>query len=537
MDAAAAKSQLSDEEMRRFIVNGYHHVDTDLAPEVHSKVLARLQTLVPGKANPGDNLLPLIPELSQVLSSPALNGALTSILGEKYFIMPHRHVHELDHNDDGSGRSSYPYYYHQDAHAPPVRPCHHFPRHALLLYYAQDVPQDFGPTHVVPGSQYNRGLGDDDYLRAVTGVAEPGSIYITHFDIGHGAGVNALEERRYMIKIVAMRSEEPSAPTWDLQNPVWQPPEEIQAIEPNEILWPHVWDWLCGKGNRYDSWQKGPRSDTGRSTDELIAEIESEDEPTDRVRAVEALAMYQNTKAVAALVSCLNHSEQAIRTNAIYALGALGSVAVDPLIDHLKKATTSDESPSMMKRPAGWGNPIVMDDAAFALAAIGETAVPALIDLLSHENEWARINAVFTLGEIGPAAASAKPHLADLLGDSSSRVRRTVLDAIGSIQGDLSDVVGGMTEILLSQEMEEDESTQDARVKAAVAFARCGEESQIAEAALIEALADPDYHVRYFVAQALFAIGSPQAIQAATSFFVFSSWNPDNPSGCSQDDE
>lgn len=538
METTDIRGLLSDEDMRRFIVNGYHRVDTDIAPETHSKVLARLQAHMPGpgKGNPGDNIMPLIPELTQVFNSPALNGALTSILGKKYFIMPHRHVHELDHNDDGSGRSSYPYYYHQDAHAPPVRACHHYPLHVLLLYYAQDVPQDFGPTHVIPGSQYHRGLGKHDYQRAVAGVAEPGTIYITHFDIGHGAGANARDERRYMVKFVAMRREIPSAPTWAMHNPTWQPPEDVQAIEPNEILWPHIWDWLCGKGNRYDSWQKGQHSDS-RSIAELIAVIEGAGSPVDKALAIQTLARHQNAKAVAALVSCLNHCEQAIRTNAIYGLGAMGPIAVEPLIEFLKEATTSEDLPSMMARPAGWGNPIVMDDAAFALAAVGAASVPALIDLLSHENEWVRINAVFALGEIGPAAASAKPHLAGVLNDSSSRISRSTLDAIGSIQGDLSDVAGGMRELLLLQGTEEDDSLQEARLKAAVAFARCGAESQIAETALIEALGDPDYHVRYFVAHALFAIGSPRAMQAATSFFTFSSWNPDNPSGCSQIDE
>lgn len=537
METKNRKGQLTDEDMRRFIVNGYHRVDTDIAPEIHSKVLARLKAHISGKANPGDNILPMIPELTQVLSSPALDGALRSIFGDSYFIMPHRHVHELDTNDDGSGRSSYPGYYHQDAHAPPVRTCHHYPRHALLLYSAQDVPLDFGPTHVVPGSQYYRGLGNDDYQRAVAGVAQPGSVYIVHFDIGHGAGVNTREERRYMVKFVAMRREEPSAPTWAMQNPAWQPPEEIRANESNEILWPHIWDWLCGKNNRHESWQKGQASEPVRNIEVLLATIEGDGEPVEKARAIQSLARHQNSEAVSALVSCLNHSDQAIRTNAIYALGAIGQIAVDPLIDYLKEVILSDESPSMMVRPAGWGNPIVMDDAAFALAAVGPDAVPALIDLLSHEYEWARINAVFALGEIGPAAAPAKKRLADLLKDPSSRVSRTVLDAIGSIQGDLSEVAEGMTEILVSKDTAEDGSSQDARIKAAVAFARCGAESQIAEPALIEALADPDYHVRYFVAHALSAFAGRRAVHAASSFFAFSSWNPDNPSGCREEDE
>ncbi|MDP6506723.1 MAG: hypothetical protein QF886_24060, partial [Planctomycetota bacterium] len=81
METTNRNGQLTDEDMRRFIVNGYHRVDTDIAPEIHSKVLARLKAHISGKANPGDNILPMVPELTQVLSSPALDGALAGIFG------------------------------------------------------------------------------------------------------------------------------------------------------------------------------------------------------------------------------------------------------------------------------------------------------------------------------------------------------------------------------------------------------------------------------------------------------------------------
>ena len=124
---------LSDTEIRRFIINGYHRVDSELGAKLHGKVTERMKSQVREKANPGDNILPLIPELNSVLSEPAFTGALTSLLGENYIIMAHRHCHELDNNDDGSGRTSLPYFYHQDAHAPQTRSSHHYPRYLLLL--------------------------------------------------------------------------------------------------------------------------------------------------------------------------------------------------------------------------------------------------------------------------------------------------------------------------------------------------------------------------------------------------------------------
>ena len=46
-----------------------------------------------GRANPLNNILPMVPELYEVLFAPQVRGALTSILGNDYVLHTHRYCH------------------------------------------------------------------------------------------------------------------------------------------------------------------------------------------------------------------------------------------------------------------------------------------------------------------------------------------------------------------------------------------------------------------------------------------------------------
>ena len=76
---------------------------------------------------------------------------------------------------------------------------------------------------------------------------------------------------------------------------------------------------------------------------------------------------------------------------------------------------------------------VVPQDEAYALGAMGEVAVRPLLELLRHDDAWIKINAAFALGEIGEPAACAMPDLAQLLSHELSQVARASLDAIAFI--------------------------------------------------------------------------------------------------------
>ena len=74
---------LNDEEMRRFIIDGYIKVQPDFPASFHETIFQQVEDMFENQGNLGNNLLPLIPEIQQVFSDPAVHGALTSALGRE----------------------------------------------------------------------------------------------------------------------------------------------------------------------------------------------------------------------------------------------------------------------------------------------------------------------------------------------------------------------------------------------------------------------------------------------------------------------
>ena len=72
---------LDDSRMQSFIADGYAVVKTDLPAEFHQSIYGQIEEVLTAEGNPGNNLLPRIPDLQQVFDQPEVAGALTSILG------------------------------------------------------------------------------------------------------------------------------------------------------------------------------------------------------------------------------------------------------------------------------------------------------------------------------------------------------------------------------------------------------------------------------------------------------------------------
>ena len=71
-----------------------------------------------------------------------------------------------------------------------------------------------------------------------------------------------------------------------------------------------------------------------------------------------------------------------------------------------------------------------MEDETYQLAAIGEEALDPLSSLLSSEDPWLQINAVFALGEISESPKNIMSALVELLGSKHQQVVRQVLDTL-----------------------------------------------------------------------------------------------------------
>ena len=84
---------LTDEQMQNFIVNGYVVFKTDLPKTFHQEIFEKTEQVFEEEGNPGNNLLPRLPEIQEIFDHPRVEGALTSIMGKNYLMHAHRHCH------------------------------------------------------------------------------------------------------------------------------------------------------------------------------------------------------------------------------------------------------------------------------------------------------------------------------------------------------------------------------------------------------------------------------------------------------------
>ena len=527
---------LSDEQVRQYVVNGYVILKPSVPTHIHQVVCRKLTACFNEGGNPGNNVLPKVPEMRHVLNSPEVRGALISVLGEDYIEHPHRHCHHLSPATapaDAKARTdAVAANCHQDGYTPLGRPRQHYSRYARIMYYPQDTPIELGSTHVIPGTQFNQGITDADRAQAIPVDGEAGTVSLTHFDVGHAAGLNTVNQPRHMVKFIYVRAVEPVTPSWNCLSRQWQPPQDVQAPYDLNLTWSHVWDWMCGKRDRYHSFRQKNILSAGKVS-QLVEDLNEVQEVNIRLQIIHQIAALsaEATDAIPYLIEMLNTGHQAIRLAAIYTLGIIGQPAVEPLIASLKESGVREEAHSV---PQPWNEgAILMDDTAFALTAVGSSAVEALILALDDTSEWTRINVAFALGELDSHAANAVPRLIQCLNDKSHRFVRTVLDALGSICQNVPTFVTDISQFLLKEEPSWEEelhsrrwTAQDQiRINAAMALTRLGQDAGAAEDVLIQALDDPCGHVGAFAMDALRRLDSTSSKQAIMSYLEAQRWD------------
>lgn len=531
---------LNDEHIRHFIVNGYVNVTADVPTHIHETIYDKTDELFAGATdfrgdrqhNPLNNILPLVPELQEVLESPEVRGALTSILGNGYVMHPHRHCHPNfsgstpSGKENGEERLMMPL--HKDGHAGGKRPRHRTPRWAILFYYPQPCLAEQGPTCIIPGTQYIREfmldgerqrheihadgengtrLLPENFLNRniVPMSGELGTVWIMHFDMVHSFLQNYIPLNRYGMKFVFMRTEHPTAPSWNSKSSIWQPPEVNHVPYDAEILWTYIWNWMYGKTDLYET----ARPDATMDVASAIAALKTDDATT-RMKAANTLGFMRESAAdaVPVLVDALEDSYEPMRRNAIYALGAIRKPAVESLINALAAEKEAFDMEPILH----------ICDAAHGLAAIGTVAVPKLITALQDERENVRASAAYALGEMGPVAAEAVDGLIALLTDASEEVKRHATSALGMIKVPVSKTVPALIEVL------EDREDTDLAFFAAQALTRIGPDATEAVPALREALMSESAYVRGFSAEALSRIGTAEALQALVPFLRTARW-------------
>ncbi|MDP6037879.1 MAG: phytanoyl-CoA dioxygenase family protein [Candidatus Latescibacteria bacterium] len=225
------KYLLTDVEVAKFIVNGYHIVELDLPAERNESIAQQLDAL---NSNPGDAITETVPELHGVLDHPTTKGVLISLLGKDYEVRSHRHWHC---KQPDSGHMNW----HQDSTNNRDTLINRF----LGLYYPRDITPNMGPTVIVPGTQFRN--APTDRMAHYTNIrgqipltVKAGTIAFAHYDIWHGTAANRSSVKRHMIKFLFGRNSENTEPTWNHDPDALNTPRDWntrdKSEDPNNIL-------------------------------------------------------------------------------------------------------------------------------------------------------------------------------------------------------------------------------------------------------------------------------------------------------------
>lgn len=385
---------LTDEQMQAFITKGYLVLKTDFSPDFHEKLMGELNHVYEEEGNPGNNLLPRVPELRKVFNHPAIDGALQSVIGPNYLMHTHRHGHFNAAPEPGG--------WHKDSYWGYSRMRNHHPWWAMIMYFPQNTPPELGPTSVMPGTQNyaSRIFIEDEMKEEVLASGEAGTFILIHYDIWHRATANTLGQPRYMLKFEFMRTEAPDAPSWNNENEEWKTPSSSNELfYQHEEMWNETWDWLSGK--------------------------------------VGAIAETRKNSDVVELDAILNGDSEPAAINATYQLAASGDVG----IAMLEKALHSTQ-------------PEKSRLAAYGLSIAGEKAVPILEKALESNQEFTVEHAVFALGELRHLSSSVVKKLNELFCHPSLPVRHTVVDTLSMIQKPTEEVVTGLIGALKDEDIQ-----------------------------------------------------------------------------------
>ena len=436
---------LTDTQIQDYLTHGYLVLRTGHPDAFHRRVLRQIETLYATSGNPGNDILPRVPDLYGILRDPAVDGALRSLLGADYLLHPHRHCHE---NPRGSGGQEM----HQDSYENDQNVRHHRTRWAMAFYYPQDVPLEMGPTAILPASQYYESGAQARQREELALCGAAGTVTIVHYDLWHRAMANTGHRHRYMVKFLFTRMSEPRAATWDHRAAAF----DLAGDDPPASLRRRMWDWM-----RAAEWS----------------------EPADG-----ALDKWEQV---------LGEGTEAERLRAAYALASRGAEAVPRLVAALRRQAAALRQPNL---EADHTNPSQLD-AVFGLSAVGAFAVPAVVALLDDEAWWVRAAAADVLGDMGETARETAPRLTASLSDESAWVRRNAVEALGYLGPAASIAVPALGRCL-------SDTDSRVRHNAALTLARLGPAAAAAIPALRRATADEEPYTRVNAAVALERIGA-----------------------------
>ncbi len=481
---------LTEAQLRHFVSHGYVVLKTDFTRDFHDAMSRRIQEVMKKEGNPGNNILPRVPEVQEVFKHPVIRGALSSVLGPEFVMHPHRHCHFTE-----PGRKVQTW--HKDSYWGHAKMRNHHPWWAMIFYYDHAVDEPLGPSGLLAGTQYYHDRNVDPGEEDVHLLGEAGTFALIHYDLWHRGNANVSERTRSMLKFQFVRMRRPAAGT----APDWRPMSSDAPPNSHETIWRHQWQWLHGARGAMSG---SATSDFGKA----LAQLDDSDRHA-RLRAADVLGTMgaAAAEAIPALAARLADDFEPVALNAAYGLAGMGAAGAAALVAQLQ---SEDKATSR--------------NAAYGLSAAGEAAAAGLIDTLSHPSEHARGHAAFALGEIGFAgsahAGAGVEALSKLARDTSEWVRRTSAEALGTL--DVQGASHGKRLETLCQLLNDVDG--QARFESALALARLGPDAADAIPALGNALKDENRYVRANAVDALNRIGTLDAQRILIDHLLGARW-------------
>ncbi len=392
-----APVRLTDTQMQHYLTDGYIVLKSSVPSEVHEHIRDRCEEIFATTGNPGNEILEMNPAIQLIFSDPVVRGALVSILGEDFFMYPHRHCHQ---NVSGTPAQRN----HKDSYEEDINVHHHRSRWAMAMYYPQRVTADMGPTGITPGSQYFSDPVSLERLTEIGVTGNAGTVIVVHYDLWHRALRNDSGRNRYMLKFLFCRASEPTRPSWDNREATWQTPAAYKG-DALESLWEAMWRWNRGEQiynparvdheSTLERLISGPEIGRLRTAYEASPELFSQTEELFRLWQEEAIKAEQKAKS-------RDHTNPCEHTIG-YALGSLGAAGMEVL----DNALASDD----------WR---IRGNAADAIGDIGleaQSMAPQLAQSLQDTSVWVRRNATEALGVLGDGTEEVTEALGQALTD------------------------------------------------------------------------------------------------------------------------
>lgn len=433
---------LSEAELKAFVESGYLVVQSDFPAEWHDEIGALAEATVRAHAAADPPITgsehqdgiwgPLTPQMQAVITCPALQAALTSILGDDFVVGGGAHMHV----STPEGQQ-----YHKDG--TPVAIKAHEPRGVIMMYYPNGASVEMGPTAVCPGSMYfgrdMRGAPDlseqhdvhdtadedhgDPATRAIAAIGlprdsqriisvPPGSILVAHEHLFHRGTASSQGSRfRPAFKMSARRVSEPRPrDPQRTTRPEFQNEEApfgyTGAPAATQVIYEASWAWLCG----------------GRQSGGSVPHVSV-------CEAANTLRTSSSEVERTGAAYCLARTECGVAgADALLASAA----SIDGgLIGTPRSVNDEDSAPECVRRAAFYGLRAVLTGSSSAAARARVTA--SLVPMLREEfdaNEGAVCGTAAVLFVLAAASPVTRPHDIQLDIESKSELGSTLSDEL-----------------------------------------------------------------------------------------------------------